>query len=178
MGILNSIFGGEKKSSKKVNGLIEETLDGIIERMGIDISYDLEISQGENESRPTIHVELFGADEKMLIQKDGQLLDALQLLLKRILQHNIESEVYNVTFDSNGFRTNMNEDLVRMAEKLKETVINKGKSVYFRALPPKDRRIVHQYISEDGRVKSRSVGEGLYKKIKIFPVNEESRSRP
>ena len=52
--------------------------------------------------------------------------------------------------------------------------MSKGKPVYFRALPPRDRKVVHQYLAEDGRVKSRSIGDGLYKKIKIFPVKNES----
>jgi spoIIIJ-associated protein len=51
--------------------------------------------------------------------------------------------------------------------------VERGKPVYFRALTPKDRKTVHQYLAQDGRVKSRSVGEGLYKKIKIYPNKGE-----
>ena len=59
---------------------------------------------------------------------------------------------------------------VELAEKLKGIALEKGKSVYFRALPPKDRKVIHQYLAEDGRVKSRSIGEGHFKKIKIYPT--------
>jgi spoIIIJ-associated protein len=62
-----------------------------------------------------------------------------------------------------------------LADKLKGIAIDKGKSVYFRALPPKDRKLIHQYLAEDGRVKSRSVGEGHFKKIKIYPNREKDR---
>ena len=55
-------------------------------------------------------------------------------------------------------------------EKLKNVAVEKGKPVYFRALPPRDRKLIHQFLAEDGRVKSRSVGEGVFKKIKIFPI--------
>ncbi|MCB0415883.1 MAG: hypothetical protein KDD50_16215, partial [Bdellovibrionales bacterium] len=68
-----------------------------------------------------------------------------------------------------GFRQEANDELIKLAEKLKGIALKKKKSVYFRALPPKDRKIIHQYLAEDGRVKSQSVGDGLYKKIKIFP---------
>lgn len=62
--------------------------------------------------------------------------------------------------------------MIELADKLKEIALTKGKPVYFRALPPKDRKVVHQYLAEDGRVKSRSVGDGHFKKIKIFPLKE------
>jgi hypothetical protein len=35
--------------------------------------------------------------------------------------------------------------------------------------------LIHQYLAEDGRVKSRSVGEGHFKKIKIYPNREKDR---
>ena len=57
-----------------------------------------------------------------------------------------------------------------LADKLKGIALEKGKSVYFRALPPKDRKVIHQYLANDQRVKSRSIGDGLFKKIKIYPV--------
>ena len=60
--------------------------------------------------------------------------------------------------------------LIERAESLKTIAIEQGRSVYYRALPPKDRKVVHQYLSKDPRVKSRSLGEGLYKKIKIYPA--------
>jgi spoIIIJ-associated protein len=64
--------------------------------------------------------------------------------------------------------------LIELAEKLKGIVIDKGRSVYVRALMPKDRKIVHQYLAGDERVKSKSIGDGLYKKIKIFPASSSS----
>jgi spoIIIJ-associated protein len=80
--------------------------------------------------------------------------------------------------DCNGFRQESNQALVDLAEKLKGIALEKGKSVYFRALPPKDRKIIHQYLAGDPRVKSRSIGDGLYKKIKIYPIKgiEEERA--
>ena len=76
----------------------------------------------------------------------------------------------NVNLDCANFREQANEALIALAEKLKGIALDKGKSVYFRALPPKDRKVIHQYLAEDGRVKSRSIGEGHFKKIKIYPA--------
>jgi spoIIIJ-associated protein len=125
----------------------------------------------------TIHVDVFGKDEEMLTEREGQLLDSFQLYIRRAVQHQDPEGNINVNIDCANFREEANEALIQLAEKLKGIALDKGKSVYFRALPPKDRKVIHQYLAEDGRVKSRSVGEGHFKKIKIYPVHEKDGNR-
>lgn len=174
MGILDKIFGGGKKegqTSDKAIQIIEETMDGIFGRANFDLSYDLTTDEEDN-----VVIEMFGKDEQLLTDKEGMLLNEIQLFIKRVLQHKLPDEKVNVVCDSNNFRKQANEELIKLAEKLKKIVLEKNKSVYFRALPPKDRKVIHQYLAEDGRVKSKSVGEGHFKKIKIFPVRAEKQS--
>lgn len=166
MGILDKIFGSKKSQANEgAIQIVEETLDGIFGRANFDLSYDL-----NSDDEGNIEVEIFGNDQKELVDKEGQLLDAFQLYLKRVLQHQLPEEKLNVNCDSNGFRKEASEELIKLADKLKKIALDKNKSVYFRALPPKDRKVIHQYLAEDGRVKSRSVGEGHFKKIKIYPA--------
>ncbi len=129
---------------------------------------DLEVSR--DSSTGDINVNFSGPDEELLLSKEGQLLDSLQLFVRRAVQHQLPDENTNVNLDCAGFREQANEALIALAEKLKGIALSKGKSVYFRALPPKDRKVIHQYLAEDGRVKSRSIGDGHFKKIKIYPV--------
>lgn len=174
MGIFDKIFGAKKSEiSSDVIDIVEETMDGVFSHANFDLSYDLNAGE-EGE----LVVEIFGNDQPSLVDKEGLLLDAFQLFIKRVLQHRLPEDKTNVVCDSNGFRKELNDELISLAEKLKKIVLDKNKSVYFRALPPKDRKVIHQYLAEDGRVKSRSVGEGHFKKIKIFPARaEKSESR-
>jgi len=167
MTLLGKIFGGKKKGQKDgAVGLLEEILDGFLKVSGFDLSFEATTDGSDDE----IIVEFFGADEELLIQKEGQLLDAINLYVKRVLQHQLPEERINVEVDCAGFRKQANDALIELADKLREIALSKGKSVYFRALPPKDRKIVHQYLAEDGRVKSRSIGDGHFKKIRIYPA--------
>lgn len=165
-GFFSKLFG---KSSKKVDEAVEEvikdTLEGVIEKGGFKLFYDVKA-----ESEEKIIVELHGDDEELLRDREGQLLDSFQFLVKRVVQHRFPETKMDVIFDTNGYREESSQELIKIADKLKSIVIEKNKSVYFRALPPKDRKIIHQYLAEDSRVSSRSVGDGLYKKIKIFPA--------
>lgn len=173
-GFFSRIFGGGKKKGNSPEALIElvgATLEGIIERSGLELAFDI------NDTEEGVIVELSGADAELLKEKEGQLIDAFQFLMKRVVQHQFPDDKTEVVFDSNGYREESNQALVELAERLKSIVLEKNKSVYFRALPPKDRKIVHQYLAGDERVKSKSIGEGLYKKIKIFPAQGDNRKR-
>lgn len=172
MGLLDKIFGAKEKGDGAALDIIENTLQGIFEKGQFNLSY--EISDDENGN---INVELFGEDEGELTDREGQLLDAFQLYLKRVIQHQLPEEKINVNCDANGYREESNQELIKLAEKLKKIALEKNKSVYFRTLAPKDRKTIHQYLAEDDRVKSRSVGEGHFKKIKIFPAKAEKREK-
>ncbi len=174
MGLFTKIFGG-KSTNQEGKNLVSDLLTGTIEKAGLDISFDVKFEK--DSGKEAIKVDFFGEDEKLFTNKDGALLDAFQLFLKRALQHDQPEDETQVYCDCNGYREKANQSLVELAEKLKKRALDQGKSVYVRALPPKDRKIVHQFLAEDERVKSRSVGDGLYKKIKIYP-NKKDGDRP
>ncbi len=170
MGLFTKLFGG-KSANTEGQSFISELLDGTIEKAGLDISYEIKATV-END-KDIVKIEFHGEDEDLFTNKDGALLDAFQLFLKRALQHDQPEDSTHLSCDCNGFREKANQHLVELAEKLKNKALDQGKSVYVRALAPKDRKIVHQFLADDERVKSRSVGDGLYKKIKIYPTKKD-----
>ena len=170
MGLFTKFFG-EKTASKESQALMDEILKGMTERAGLEISWNIEAM--EDEDSQILKIDFFGEDEKLFTAKDGNLLDAFQLFLRRVLQHRFTGEDINIICDCGDFRSRMNRSLEELANRLKEKAIDQDRPVYLRALSPKDRKVVHQFLAKDERVKSRSVGEGLYKKIKIYPSTGE-----
>ncbi len=175
VGFFSKLFGSKKSEvgNSDLKSLVSDTTLGLIEKGGFDLSFDL--VDGKNEdakgtSWPSLSVQFSGNDEDLLKDKKGQLLDAFQLLLKRVAQHNFPDDRTNITVDCGGYREESEQALIERAESLKNIVLEQGRSVYYRALPPRERKIVHQYLAQDSRVNSRSLGDGLYKKIKIFPA--------
>ena len=167
-GLFGKLFGKKRKEASGPEGLIEDLMARVIELGQFELSFETKtLADG------TYQVEIFGKDEELLTSKEGQLLDAFQLYIRRAVQHQLPDQEINVNLDCSNFREQANEALIQLAEKLKGIALAKGKSVYFRALPPKDRKVIHQYLAEDGRVKSRSIGEGHFKKIKIYPVKDQ-----
>lgn len=170
-GLLGKLFGGKKKGGSEVETLIDDVLKDLMDLSHLKLSFDMERKDDE------ITVNFFGEDEELLTAKEGQLLDSMQLYIRRVVQHQMPEEQVHVNLDCANFRKDAETALIELADKLKEIALTKGKPVYFRALPPKDRKVVHQYLAEDGRVKSRSVGDGHFKKIKILPVKDQAVER-
>lgn len=169
-GLLSKLFGGGKKSN--LDSLVESTLTGILDKGGFDLEYNLDVTKKDDITE--VRIDFSGNDEELLKDYKGQLLDAIQLIVKRVTQHHFADINTNVIVDCNGFRQESEAALIERAEHLKTLALEQGKSVYYRALPPRERKIVHQYLAQDARIKSRSLGDGLYKKIKIFPVKNQA----
>lgn len=170
MGFFSKLFGGKSKGAgSEAESLVIATIEGIIEKGGFDLSFEVSSAKEDN-GESVIAIEFSGADEELLKNNKGQMLDAFQLLVKRVVQHNFPDDKSNITVDCGGYRDENAQALIERAENLKNICIEQGKAVYYRALPPKDRKVVHQYLAQDTRVKSRSLGDGLYKKIKIYPA--------
>ena len=165
MNFLKKLFGVSTKTKEET--LIEEALQTLIDKAGFKLSFDIKASDDGSK----VLFDLYGEDENLVIDKEGLLLDQIQLFLRRVLQNKSSDSKVSIIVDCDEFRERADESLVTLAEKLKGIALKKKKPVYFRALPPRERKIVHQYLSEDDRIKSKSVGDGLYKKIKVFPAN-------
>lgn len=167
-GFIGKFFGGKSEDidDESVIDLVGGVLDFIIEKSDLDLSFDI-----EEHDKDELTVDFYGADDVLMIEKNGQLLEAFQLYLKRVVQHKFSDRRVNLSVDCNEFREKAQQSLVELAKKLKNKVVAQGKPVYVKALPPHDRKVIHQSLAEDDNVKSCSVGNGLYKKIKIYPQN-------
>lgn len=175
-GFFSKLFGGGNKKptgAAQVEKLVQDTLEGIIKKG--DFKLDFKFTHTEENDEPVIIINFEGEDEEALKDREGQLIDSFQLYLKRVVQHHLPEDKTNIVVDCNGYREESSQALIELAEKLKSIALEKGKSVYFRALPPKDRKVVHQHLANDQRVRSRSIGDGLYKKIKIYPAKLNSK---
>lgn len=167
-GFLKKLFGGGAKRNK-AEVFVEETMQTLLNKAGLKLSFDLKVS----EDKKKILIDLYGEDEELAKDRDAQLLDAFQLFLKRTTQNQFPDEKLSIIVDCDSFREQSDDDLIKIAEKLKSQVLKKKKPAFFRALPPRERKIVHQYFSEDKRFRTKSVGDGMFKKIRISLAGEK-----
>ncbi|HYR26925.1 MAG TPA: R3H domain-containing nucleic acid-binding protein [Thermoanaerobaculia bacterium] len=148
--------GPESEQAKVARDWVEEVVSFA--------NLDLVARSEENETQ--IHVKLFGADGKRLIDRHGELLDAIQVLAnKALVGRKVEKEI---ELDCDSFKDKRNEDLAQRAKEVADRVRKGGREELLPAMTPIERRIVHIALRDDADVTTESRGDGFYKRVAIL----------
>lgn len=131
-----------------------------------------EIIIGEEGGKTTL--EITGDHVGVLQERDGQALDGLQYLLRKIISDQLPERAMFVV-DAGGFRANRQAELQELALRLADEVKEKSVTRTIPPLNPTERRIVHMMLQDDSTIRSRSVGSGLFKKILIYKPGTQRR---
>lgn len=142
-------------------GIIRAELEKILELMGCPSTVEAEMIEG------SVHCKVSGAFEGDLTGEDGRTLDSLQYLLRKIVSRKITERV-RLAIDVGDFRERRNQELREKAIDYAALVKQNGKTQVIPSLNPSERRIVHVVLQEDTDIRSRSVGDGLFKKVLIY----------
>jgi spoIIIJ-associated protein len=144
----------------------QEILTQLLQKMGETCSI-----QGVQDFNQ-INLVIEGEDAGLLIGKQGQTLEALQYLVTKILSKQTQKKP-RVVIDIESYRERHKQSLVELALKQGEKAKRIGKPVTLNPMNAHDRRIVHLALQNDKEIKTKSRGEGLYKKIIIYPVKKK-----
>ncbi len=113
--------------------------------------------------------------EEDIIGSEGRTLDSLQYLIRKMMLQSLPDR-FLLSLNAGDFRQRRAEDLKERAVELAEKVKEDGKTQAIPALNPSERRIVHMILQEDKGIRSRSVGDGLFKKVLIYKPGKGRRS--
>jgi len=120
----------------------------------------------------SILLEIKGDREGILIGKYGRTLEALQMLINRMVNKQLKTS-RRVLIDIDDYRKRRADSMFNMAQRLGEKVKKTGHFITVGPFNAHDRRIIHLTLKEDPSIKTESLGEGDLKKIKIIPIKEE-----
>jgi spoIIIJ-associated protein len=122
-----------------------------------------------------VQVDMYGSDEGLIIGRKGETLLALQFLVNRIAgrerQEGAEGHE-RILLDCEGYRVRRQEALRVLALKLGEKARAEGKTVSVSPMNAHDRRIFHVTLDGQHGVKTRSEGEGVFRRVMIIPDQE------
>ena len=159
-------FEGEPEEDIDLAPQAEEILTRLLQKMGETCTI-----QGVQELNQ-INLTIEGEDAGLLIGKQGQTLEALQYLVTKILSKQTKKKP-RVVIDIESYRERHKQSLVELALKHGAKAKRIGKPVTLNPMNAHDRRIVHLALQQDKEIKTKSRGEGLYKKIIIYPVKRK-----
>lgn len=134
--------------------------------MGVHAEVDGFVKDGD------LCLEIKGEQEGMLIGKNGRTLEALQILVSRMINKRVRESV-RVILDVNHYRERRADSLIKLATRLGEKVKMTGKAVTLGPYNANDRRTIHIAFQDDPSLETQSIGEGELKEISIIPKRKE-----
>jgi spoIIIJ-associated protein len=145
----------------------KDLLAGLLSRMGVEADVEGRVDEG------VVRLEVRGDREEVLVGRHGRTLEALQLLLNRMVGKQVR-EPMRVFLNVNGYRERRADSLSRMALRLGERVGKSDRAVTIGPFNSHDRRIIHLALKDHPSLHTESLSEeeGM-KKMRILPAPPE-----
>jgi spoIIIJ-associated protein len=137
----------------------------ILDRICVLAGLDCSVLEHKQEDH-LLSVDISGEDLSIIIGKNGEVLDALQYLINKMVNRG-EATPRRIVLDADGYRERKLSSLKRLAHRSAEQVRTNGKSTILNPMNAHDRRIIHLELKEDQEVFTKSLGDGPFKRIMI-----------
>jgi spoIIIJ-associated protein len=157
----------EPFDSARAASEIRRFLDLALREMNLHLEY--EISDSASPEGPEIAVSFKGEDEPLLLERNAELLLALEYVAHRWL--NLEPRMHDrVRFDCGDYRSTRLDELKLSARVAAQRVRETGQPFRFNPMSPRDRRIVHLELNGAQGVRTISEGSGDRRHLVIYPA--------
>ncbi len=156
-------IGKKSQDQSKLPKDIKQVRDKLEEILNLS---KLEVSVIAARKGDTYEINLTGPDVDYFVEKNGALLDAIQYLLRKMRFK--EDRKNNFVLECKNFRKNRISALKKMAIQAGEKVKNNGRPYVFSPMTPAERRYIHLTLQEDRMLKTESLGDGFFKRVKVY----------
>jgi len=141
----------------------KDTLTEILDLMGF-----FNVVKITDQEKDFVALEIKGDDLGRIIGKDGNTLQALQMLLKNILCRKFKKPV-SVQLDANNYKEKRVSTIKSMALDSADKAISENKQIELVQMSAWERRIVHMTLQDNDKVKTESIGEAKDRRVIIYP---------
>ncbi len=154
----------ENKKEEKIEDLIKQTFEKFIEVAKLDVQIE-KITINSN----TIVLNLNGKDVRYLIGEKGIALNSLETLLNAIKT----TRNYRIQIDSNNYKAKREETLRNLAQRKAEKVLKYKTNCKLSPMSARERKIIHEEISNYANLKTESYGEEPKRFLVIKYIEEK-----
>lgn len=147
---------------REIKNFIKEKLVNILREMGYQAEVEIQVKQ----DIPTYRI--YSNNDSLLIGKGGKNLEALQIVLRQIV--NIETGInYKFFLDVSDYKEKNEHHLEVLARRLAREVATTKIEVKMDSMNSYERRIVHNILTNNKKVYTESVGEEPNRCVVIKP---------
>ena len=137
---------------REINNFIKENLITILKEMGYQAEIEVQVKQ----NIPTYKI--YSNNDSLLIGKNGKNLEALQIVLRQIVNSETGTN-YHFFLDVSDYKEKNEYYLENLAKRLAKEVASTKIAVKMDSMNSYERRIVHNTLSNNSKVYTESVGD-------------------
>jgi spoIIIJ-associated protein len=155
---------------------LDSFLRDVLRHGGLELNFTVHPGKPAEDGAPqtALVVNLSGADEGLLLEKNGALLDALEYVAARAVRVD-EERFGRISFDCRDWRWLRSQELRLAAQVAAERVMETGSPFPLNPMNARERRIVHLALKDQPRVRTLSEGFGPNRKVVIHPAETAHR---
>ena len=142
---------------------VQELLERVVAALGLEAT--VEITDDGETVTGTVH----GEDLGLFIGRHGQTIDAVQHLAQRVSGARAEHG-RRIVVDAEGYRERREAILYRQADRAAEDALRSGRPVALDAMTASERRLVHEYLRDNGEVQTYSEGDEPDRHLVVAPL--------
>jgi len=147
----------------------KEVLDEILKHIDLPLVVECESKEG------CYSLNIISNGSGLLIGKRGKTLNALQLLVSKIVSKQ-SGENIPIIVDTENYRSKRESSLTELARQLRDKVKKSHRPLTTGPMSSHDRRVIHLALKEDHEVRTKSKGDGNLRRVVIYPVKKTKTS--
>lgn len=136
---------------------------------GLTTAFGLEGDVSIDKPEPEVMVASVDGRHGLMVGPKGRTLEAIQELARVSAQRSAPSAV-RIRVDVGGYRQQRSEAIAAFAVKAADKAVDNSVEVKLDPMPASDRKAVHDALTEDSRVETRSIGTDPRRRVLIVPM--------
>jgi spoIIIJ-associated protein len=143
-------------------------LQGLLERMDLKTRVEGSVTPPGPDGVVGYYLNIAGDDLSLLIGRRGETLDAIQHLVRLVVNKHTHSWP-PVEVDVEHYKQRREYSLRRLAESMAARAVSEKRTIVLEAMPARERRIIHLALNNRDDVFTQSIGEGENRRVTIVP---------
>jgi len=153
---------------------LHDFLKVVLAQARLDVRYDVRsLEPGRDDvEHPEVLVQFSGRDQELLLERNAELLQALEYLAQRWLR--LDPKTYDhLRFDSGDYRAMRLEELKLSARVAAERVVSSRQPFRFNPMSSRERRVIHLALKDTPGVRTSSEGTGSRRQVVVYPAEPQ-----
>lgn len=142
---------------------LKNTTKKLLSLLGFD---KVKLTIQEIEEGINVNIELQAQEAGILIGHQGEAIDAFQLILNLIANHD-QPTWKRLSVEIGDYRERRKQFLYELAAKAATSAKKSGTEVVLSSLPSHERRLIHLHFANDPEIETRSEGIGRFRRLVI-----------